>query len=158
LLQGYNMSAPIFTDFESLFLQAEAVERGLIAGNDSVLYADAVRQSIIYMGGTSADADTYLSQPGKNLINYGASPNKRAAILTQKWLALNGISPMPIWTDYRRTGLPDFIHFTQDPATANPTPPVRLLYPQTEISTNNDNVVAQGTINLFSSKIFWQNR
>jgi hypothetical protein len=71
---------------------------------------------------------------------------------------MNGVAPMAIWTDYRRTGYPDFIHFTEDPAKKNPTPQVRLLYPETEISTNNENVTAQGDINVFTSKIFWQNR
>ena len=65
---------------------------------------------------------------------------------------MNGLNPMPIWTDYRRTGYPRFHSFvSQDPARINDTPPVRLLYPQTEISTNNDNVLAQGDINLFTS-------
>jgi hypothetical protein len=65
---------------------------------------------------------------------------------------------MPVWTDYRRTGFPDFLHWSQDPARKNDTPNVRLLYPQTEINTNNDNVLKQGDINPFTSKIFWQNR
>jgi hypothetical protein len=110
------------------------------------------------MGGSAAAAATYLAQTGKPLVNFDSNPTKLQTIITQKWAALNGVSPMPIWADYRRTGYPDFIHFTQDPARKNDTPPVRLLYPQTEISTNNDNVVAQGTIDLFNSKIFWQNR
>jgi hypothetical protein len=157
MLQAYNMSAPIFTDFESLFLQAEAVERDLISGDAKALYESAITQSILYEGGSPADAATYLldSVP---LVNYDNTTNKLQAIITQKWVALNGVSPMPIWTDYRRTGFPDFLHFTADAARLNDTPPVRLLYPQTEISTNNDNVILQGTINLFSSKIFWQNR
>jgi hypothetical protein len=65
---------------------------------------------------------------------------------------------MPIWTDWRRTGYPDFIHFSETDGRKNDTPPIRLLYPQSEINVNNDNVKAQGTIDLFTSKIFWQNR
>lgn len=76
----------------------------------------------------------------------------------QKWVTLNGIAPVEIWTDYRRSGIPNFLTFSADPNKANVTPPVRLLYPQREISVNNDNVVAVGTINAFTSKIFWQNR
>jgi hypothetical protein len=106
--------------------------------------------------GTSAAAATYLAQTRLD-VSYDITPSIKL-IVTQKWCALNGISPVVIWTDYRRTGYPDFLHFTQDPARLNDTPPVRMLYPQTEISTNNDNVLAQGTINVFTSKIFWQNR
>jgi hypothetical protein len=161
MLKAYNQDSPIFTDFESLFLQAEAVQRNYITGNAKALYESAVIQSIIYMGGadgTAAAAATYLAQTGNPLINFDSAIDKIKTIITQKWLALNGVSPMPIWTDYRRTGYPDFLHFTEDPAKLNATPPVRLLYPQSEINVNNANVNAQGTINVFTSKIFWQNR
>lgn len=169
LLQRYNQSSPILTDFESLFLQAEAAQRGFITGDPKTFYESAVTQSILYMGqkasqdptsytpATAAVAQAYLAQV-KPLVNFGASPNKIQAIITQKWIALNGINPMPIWTDYRRTGFPDFLHFSIDPLRSSDTPPIRLLYPQTEITTNNDNVQAQGTISLTDSKIFWQNR
>jgi len=79
-------------------------------------------------------------------------------ILTQKWASLNGIAPVTIWSDYRRSGYPSFLHFSVDPAKANDTPPVRLLYPQDEINVNNANVVKEGDISAFKSKIFWQNR
>ncbi len=161
MLQKFDQAAPIMTDFESLFLQAEAVVRNLISGNAKALYESAVTQSIIYMGGITGTPDAaaiYLAQTGRPLVNYDLTSTPLKTILTQKWVALNGLTPQPIWTDYRRTGFPDFLHWTQDAAKLNVTPPVRLLYPQTEISTNNDNVLTQGDINLFTSKIFWQNR
>jgi hypothetical protein len=161
MLRAYNQDAVLLTDFESLFLQAEAVQRGLITGSMKALYESAVTQSIIYMGGLSGNAGaaaTYLAQAGKPLVNIDLTSTPLKTIITQKWCALNGISAMPIWTDYRRTGFPDFIHWTQDAAKKNATPPVRLLYPQVEINTNNENVLAQGDVDLFTTKIFWQNR
>lgn len=158
MLQTFDQDAPIMTDFEALFVQAEAVQRGFLAGNAKALYESAVTSSIIYMGGASgnaAGAATYLTQASLPLVNFDVSPNKILTIITQKWCALNGISPMTIWTDYRRTGYPELDIWTADPDRKNDTPPVRLLYPQTEISTNNDNVLAQGDISLFTSKIFW---
>lgn len=166
LLKAYNMDAPILTDFESLFLQAEAVQRGLITGDAKALYESAVTQSVIYMGGasgTAAAAAIYLAQT-KPLVSFDATPDadKVEAIITQKWMALNGISPLPIWTDFRRTGFPKGIRFSEDAAKLGPgTPPVRLLYPQTEVNTNNENVVLQGVVkaeDTFTKKIFWQNR
>jgi hypothetical protein len=161
MLQAYNQDAPLMTDFESLFLQAEAAQRGIIAGDPKALYESAVTESIIYEGGTggnAASAAAYLAQNGKPLVNFDQSPNKIQTIISQKWMALDGLNPLVVWTDYRRTGFPSFLHFSQDPARLNDTPPVRLLYPQTEISTNNDNVLAQGNVDLFDTKIFWQNR
>jgi hypothetical protein len=155
LLKGPTQSAPLLTDFESLFIQAEAASKGIITGNVKALYESGVTQSIVYLGGSAADATDYLSQGGKPLVNFDEAPSALETIITQKWIALNGINPLPIWTDYRRTHFPSFIHFTADPAKLNAKPPVRLLYPQTEISTNGDNVTAQGSVNLFSTHIFW---
>jgi hypothetical protein len=161
LIRSYDQDAIIMTDFESLFLQAEAAYKGYITGNVKALYESAVTQSILYMGGptgNTATAATYLADATKPMVNYDAAPNKVKTILTQKWISMIGISPTTLWTDYRRSGYPDFIHWSQEPQKKNPTPPVRLLYPQTEINVNNDNVLAVGPINAFTSKIFWQNR
>lgn len=150
-------SAPLLTDFESLFIQAEAAERGFISGDPKAFYDGAITRSFVHMGLSEGDAATYLGQQ-KYTVNYDLAPDKLVLILTQKWASLNGIAPVEIWTDFRRSGIPSFIHFTEDANKANERPPVRLLYPQREISVNNDNVVAVGAIDAFSSKIFWQNR
>jgi hypothetical protein len=158
MIGTYDKSAPILTDFESLFVQAEAAERGYISGSGKDFYNAAVTQSFEYNGLTSADATAFLALE-KNTVNYDLAGNKINLILSQKWVALNGVAPVEIWTDYRRTGLPGLtIHFSEDANKLSETPPVRLLYPQREISVNNDNVVAVGPIDSFKSKIFWQNR
>lgn len=148
--------APLLTDFESLFIQAEATERGFMTGTGKTLYESAVTQSFVYMGLQPSAATTFLATP-KVTVNYDLAPNKITLLLVQKWVALNGIAPVEIWTDIRRTGIPSFIHFTEDTGKKNATPPVRLLYPQRELTVNNDNVLAVGTIDPFKSKIFWQN-
>jgi len=155
LLQGPTQSAPLLTDFESLFIQAEASLKGIITGDAKSLYESGVTQSVIYLGGSAASAVDYLGQGGKPLVNYTEAPSKLETIITQKWIAMNGVNPLPIWTDYRRTHFPSFLHFSQDPSKLNAKPPVRLLYPQTELSTNGDNVAAQGAVSLFTTHIFW---
>ena len=150
-----NLS-PILTDFESLFIQAEAAQRGLISGDAKSLYESAVTQSFIYMNLTAGAAAAYLSQ-STGLVNFDLATDPKTLILTQKWLSLNGVAPVEIWTDYRRTGIPT-IRFSPDPGRVHDSPPVRLLYPQDELNVNNDNVTAVGTIDPFTSKIFWQNR
>jgi hypothetical protein len=98
-----------------------------------------------------------MAQENPN-ANFEVAPNKLQLIMTQKWASLNGNAPMEIWTDYRRSGYPNFIHFAKDPNRKNDTPPVRLLYPQRELNLNGSNVALVGDISLFSSKIFWQSR
>ncbi|NJO88847.1 MAG: SusD/RagB family nutrient-binding outer membrane lipoprotein [Chloroflexia bacterium] len=150
-------SSPILTDFESLFIQAEAAERGYIAGNAKALYESALTQAFVYVGLSSSLASQFYSQE-LGTVNYDLATNKLELILNQKWMSLNGVAPVEIWTDYRRSGFPNFLVFSTNPQRENDTPPIRLLYPQREIDTNNDNLIEVGSIDLFSSKIFWQNR
>jgi hypothetical protein len=157
LIGTSTMSAPVLTDFESLFIQAEAAQRGYITGNAKTLYNAAITQSFVYRGLASSAATSFLAID-RIAVNYDLATDKIKLILSQKWLSLMGVSPIEIWTDYRRTGFPSFIHFSEDASKANSTPPVRLFYPQRELSSNNANLVAVGPIDAFSSKIFWQNR
>jgi hypothetical protein len=113
------------------------------------------------MGLSSTAATAFLTQASPKM-NFDNAVDKMEIILTQKWVALNGVAPVSIWTDYRRTGFPLGLHFSPDAARANDTPPVRLLYPQDEINVNNENVLAaraaQSYVDEFKTKLFWQNR
>ena len=152
-----SKSAPILTDFESLFIQAEAAQRGFITGDAAALYNAAVASSFVYMGSSASAAAAYVAQPNPK-INFANGSDKLGIILTQKWISLNGIAPAEIWTDYRRSGYPTGLTFSVDPARESDTPPIRLLYPQDELNVNNANVLAVGKIDAFTSKIFWQTR
>jgi hypothetical protein len=158
---------PLITDFESLFLQAEAAQRGLTGGNAKALYASAVTQSFISLDLTSADAATYMtSHPVANwddAANTGSSisaegtsyDNKLVLIIKQKWAALNGFNDIEAWCDYRRLGLPADIPISTNPAATTRKIPVRMPYPQSEYNYNPENVGAEGIINQFTSKVFW---
>jgi SusD/RagB-like outer membrane lipoprotein len=158
LLQNDGQSCPIMTAMESLFLQAEAAQRGWIvpATTTQDLYQQAIRESYRYLNVTNADiaAAAYYNQAITN-VGWAASSDKIQAIMVQKWAAMNGIDWPEVWTDYRRLHLPSDIPFSNSPNVAGPHNPVRLLYPTIEYQTNQANVQAMGTINQFTSKIFW---
>lgn len=156
LLQSDAQSCPILTATESLFLQAEAAERGWIPGDPESLYEQAITESYNYLLVTNAaaTASVYYGQPIQN-VGWAASSNKLEAIIVQKWAALNGIDMEEVWSDYRRTGFPSDLPISNSPNTVSKKPPVRLLYPQIEYQTNSASVNAEGTINQFTSKIFW---
>ena len=170
---GATSRAWILTSVESLFLQAEARQRGLITSGPSAkeLLTAAIRESFVWLGLTAAQADSYIAanatypdvdydapvrvpgQPGGGLFT----------ILQQKWFALNSINELEIWTDWRRT---DIIYglagtydpgppLSVDPGRTSTTIPRRLFYPQNEYNYNAENVIAEGTINVFTGKIFW---
>jgi Starch-binding associating with outer membrane len=178
----------IMTAAESYFLQAEARFRGIITSGSSVatLTNAGIQESFTYMGATGYA--TYLSgNAGYADVDVTAPSNTPAAapgtqpvgglftILSQKWFALNGISSLEVWTDYRRVGYNQVVstsavtdHFVYGQGVGyDPGPPisvapqntatkipVRYLYPQTEYNYNAANVGAQGAINT-SSRIFW---
>jgi hypothetical protein len=107
----------------------------------------------------------------------GCPPGGLFTILSQKWFGLNGIAPFEVWTDYRRVPYSEVAtkpgasteHFVYGegggyapgpplsvaPQNTSTRIPVRYLYPQTEYNYNAANVGAEGVINQFTSRIFW---
>lgn len=156
LLQSDAQPCPIITATESLFLQAEAAQRGWISGDPQTLYQQAITESYNYLLVTNPDsaANAYYSQAIAN-VGWNASSDKIQAIIVQKWAALNGTDMEEVWCDYRRLHFPSDIPLSNSPNVVSQTPPVRLLYPTIEYQTNLANVQAEGTINQFTSKIFW---
>lgn len=165
IFKAYNAPAVILLAAESYFLQAEAKARGLLSGGDGKAeYQQGIRKSFAYFyksglnsDAATTDADAYINGNGGNkLIDWNTSVNKQETIIYQKWLALNSINSIEAWSEYRRTGYPANVPASLESVSTRPDKlPVRLLYPQTEISTNPTNVAAQGVINQFTSRIFW---
>lgn len=165
IFKAYNAPAVLLLASESYFLQAEAKARGLLAGgNGEDEYKEGVRRSFIYLyksdlttADAIADANIYLAaNAGNRLVDWSTSVNKQETIVYQKWLALNSINSIEAWSEYRRTGYPsDLPASNESTSTRADKFPVRLLYPQSELGTNPDNVAAQGAINQFTSRIFW---
>jgi hypothetical protein len=169
---GANSRAWILTDFESLFLQAEARERGIITTGPTAkdLLTAAVRANFEWLGLTAAQADAYMTaNAGYVDVDYdapaagaGLQPGGLYTILSQKWFALNMVAPYELWTDWRRTGIVYGEGSLFDPGpTLSVDPnaakiiPVRLFYPQNEYNYNATNVAGEGTINVFTGKLFW---
>lgn len=148
ILKSYDQSAIIFSLAESYFNQAEAAFKGLMPGSAKDFYQQGIEASFDYLGATGAPA--YYNQV-KDLVSYDNSTNKLQAIITQKWIALNGITAEQSWFDYSRTGYPAGLPISLLASTTNR--PVRLFYTSDEISSNGANVPSQP--NAFTEKIFW---
>jgi hypothetical protein len=166
---GYSQPLYLMTAAESFFLQAEAVQRGYLTGTAQTLYESGIKESFKLLGLTEANATAYYSQTAtvnpvvsdpiavgqqfntKALApNFTLASNKIEAIITQKWIANNGINGFEAWTEFRRTGYPSGNYISLN-ASAQ-TFPVRIPYPQNE--ANNPNTPVGVTI--FTPKIFWQ--
>ena len=165
-----NITQPqwLLTSVESLFLQAEAVVRGWLPGNAQTAYENAVRESFVWLGLTVAQANAYMAQltatgapnPYSNWASVASASTmeKVRFIVFQKYLSLVGINNLEAWIDYRRVGWPSYVPafpISTNPARISNQVPVRLMYPSAEVNYNTANVAAQGTIDPFTSKVFW---
>ena len=141
----------LMTASEIQFLLAEAKQRFPsinIAGSAQSFYEEGVKQSFRLLG---ASNPTAVLTNGIENSDWTASTDKLKAIAIQKWIALTNFSGMEAWTEFRRTNLPNI---PQAPTVTDAKRPLRLFYPSTE-SGSNSNVAAQGNIDVFSPRLFW---
>jgi hypothetical protein len=152
----FNKDVILMTASESFFLLAEAKQlygAGVnLTSTAQSYYEQGVREAF-RITGTAASAATTLLSSGKDLADWSASPDKLKAIWFQKWLGFTNFSGLEAWTEYRRTNFPTIPASVG--AGVNQKPAIRLFYPSTELGSNTANVNAQGNIDVFNTRIFW---
>ncbi|MBB1286917.1 SusD/RagB family nutrient-binding outer membrane lipoprotein [Flavisolibacter sp. BT320] len=122
---------------ESYFLQAEAAARGWGTGNVRALFESGIKASFDALGLSATAYEGYISAaPAAQLPGDLAGQVK--AIITQKYFALNGFQGFEAWTEWRRTGYPDFLVKSVASVLGSDALPARLLYPETEITRNSN--------------------
>ncbi|RYF78689.1 MAG: SusD/RagB family nutrient-binding outer membrane lipoprotein [Cytophagaceae bacterium] len=151
----YSRPYVIMTAAEVQFLLAEAKQRYsdvTLSGTAQSYFEAGILQSFRLLGASTAGATAYK---GSKIANYDwdASTDKLTAITAQKWIALTNFSGLEAWAEYRRTNLPVTPQSIQ--IIGETKRPVRFYYPNTELGSNGKNVTAQGTIDVFSTKLFW---
>ncbi|HLZ88976.1 MAG TPA: SusD/RagB family nutrient-binding outer membrane lipoprotein [Puia sp.] len=162
ILQSPSQSAYILPAFESLFFQAEALQRGYISSSSSLqtVYQTAVQESfrLLYSNVTGASykdtAAAYYGQPNPK-TNFTLTSNPLTFIMTQEWAALNQYDPVTSWNNWKRLGIPSDLPVSIYPGTTAAHAPIRLIYPVSEYTANAANVSAQGNIDVINGKIFW---
>ena len=150
---GYKKPVIVLSSAESLFLQAEAAQRGWLPSADAkALYEAAIEESfsLLLVPSAATTAATYYEQAINN-VGWDASTNKIEAIITQKWVALNGINGIEAWNEYRRTGYPANMPISVTALTQKY--PIRIPYAQDEFANNGDNVPPAPTV--FDLPVFW---
>lgn len=140
---------------ESLFLQAEAVERGYIAGNAQGLFNQGIDASFAFYSRSFGSvtvaplnsAAYILASDSKNGLGWTGSADKINAIMTQKWLAITQWTGIEPYFDMNRTGYP----VSPVPVgVSQTTRPNRLIYPSSEYSANSANVPSVTVNELFT--------
>lgn len=143
---------------ETEFLLAEAAERGFaVNGSAASHYNNGVTASIVYWGGDSASAATYLTQTA---VAYAtATGNWKQKIGYQQWIAYADRG-WDAWTSIRRLGYPN-IDAINPPIGAIGNLPRRFTYPSNEETSNPTNwatavkAVNGGSADLVSVNLWW---
>jgi hypothetical protein len=137
---------------EVQFLLAEAVERGLITGDAEAFYNEAVTASIVYWGGTEAEANAYLAQPS---VAYDTAGSEwKEVIGKQKYIALFGRG-FEAWSTWRLLDYPDTF---SRPAVSEEAVPRRYLYGNSDKDVNPENYAAASAAmggDKKDSRVFW---
>ncbi len=163
-----NAPVNFITSYESIFLQAEAVARGWTTGDDQALFYAGINASFNYYAAqltdvygtpltSSIDSD-YLygtalgSGPGYWTVYpaTGSVQQKVQFIITQKWFAMCGNQGFEAWTEWRRTGYPNWLTYSVSSIIGN-TFPKRLTYPSTESTVNS----AFPGLKPLTQKVWW---
>ena len=136
----------VFMSYAQLeLLKAEAVTKGLIAGDAATFYNNGVTASIVYSGGSAGQAAAYLAN-----VQYSGLQQ----VAEQMWLALFG-QGVEAWTEYRRTGFPVLTAAADGVIDEVPS---RYTYPPSEQSLNGSNreaaVAVQGA-DVLTTKVWW---
>jgi len=157
LLKSVSQNAVIISAAESHFLQAEAIVRGYLTGNAQTEYEAGVTSSFAFLGAPGAAAYLAQNNVNTNWTKVSGTTAQISLIITQKWIAMNGVTPLEAYADYRRLGLPAGIPISISPYKNPPDAqvPVRYLYPTSEYTTNTENVNAEGTIDYYTNRVFW---
>ena len=151
--QGNTQPSYLLTYAEVAFIQAEAAERGWIAGSARTFYENGIRASMNQWGITDEAAITaYLASPG---VAYAGGVAGQKQIAQQKWLALFTDGGQA-WAEWRRTCQPSLVK--PGPAAIIASIPRRFQYSVTEVLTNEANVdaaIARQGADEFTTRVYW---
>src|SRR6266487_5095535 len=134
----------LLTYSEVLFLEAEAAERGWIAGSAATFYNDAIRASMEFYGIPDAAITAYLAD---SRVTYVPGATGLNQIAYQKWVSMF-MQGAEAWTEVRRTGVPGLIPGCRALMRHIPE---RLPYDDNEAVLNKSNLDAAVTAQAFSA-------
>lgn len=168
LAKGVNAAIWLLPSFESLFLQAEAIQRGLLPGDPKAALAAAVKESFMWLevgryenvlarSGEISDwkskLNTSVNDYLDRVVKWDDTADKLKLVLFEKYKAMTGVNGFEVFSDYRRTGIPDNLPKTLHSQVGSNHIPYRFIYPTGEASSNKANMPANK--NPQTDKVFW---
>lgn len=141
------------------FLIAEALERGIgsgISGTAKDHYETGVRTAMQQY--TAYDASFVVSDAAVDqylaVYPYGVTKPALEMIYDQLWIN-SFFNWWEGWSNWRRTGFPDLVPTNHPSNVTGGQIPRRLLYPNSEIATNFENMSAGTSPNDYLTRVWW---
>ena len=125
------------------------------------LLAAAITESFVWLGvpdARNAAAAYIAANPSIATLASGYKCSLNAKVIAyQKYIANTGIDPLESYFDVNRLHfLTDKSYISTAPGLVSHTLPFRLLYPQSEYTTNGVNTPKQVAGDAFTKKLFWE--
>ena len=115
---------------ESAFLQAEAIARGWLTGDDEQAYISGISASCTRFGVADVSALYPYDEYGTDF------EAKQQAIITQKWIAMANNQGLESFFEYNRTHYPVLQPSMAGVLQGEFNMPKRVMYPQSEYDAN----------------------
>jgi hypothetical protein len=134
---GANGEAPVrlLTNFQTQFILAESALVLGTTGDANAYYQAGIKASMGKAGMTVAEIDKYFTDNPSIVTLSGTTDQKRAQVLTQKYIAWVG-NAIEAYNDWRRTGIPT-LTLPQNTTGDNPNIiPNRMPYVANELTRN----------------------
>jgi hypothetical protein len=146
----------LLTYDEVLFYLAEAAARGFTVGGTAQQYYDAaITASMLFWGGTQAQATSYIASSGVNYTSAGSGATWQQKIGTQSYIAFytRGLEGYNQWRrlDWPVLNIPPAISTYAEI-------PKRFTYPVNEQTLNKSNYEAASAAiggDLLTTRVFW---
>lgn len=102
----------------------------------------------------ATEINAYIGSTAVNWNNAATNADKLKLLARQKWIHYSVIQPNENWAEVRRLDAPTF-SFETDNANAQKQPPMRWVYPGSEITYNNANYKTVQANDNLGYKLFW---
>jgi hypothetical protein len=131
---------------QTVFFNVDYIIHTYIKGDDDIIHPQPEYQ--LYLEGdpvTVTPASYWGTYPSA-----GTTQEKIRHIITQKWFSMCGNQSIEAWSEWRRTGFPNFFVISRNSRIGNVFP-VRVPYPDDEVS-NNQKFPGQKQV---TDKVWW---
>jgi hypothetical protein len=102
-----------------------------------------------------SDVTAYIASPGINWDLATTTAARLKLLGTQKWIHYSVIQPYESWAEIRRLDEPTFSFEVDAASSTLKQPPVRWVYPASELSFNTANYQAVKSKDNLTTRVFW---